>query len=88
MPVSYTHLQDGFGLWAVIHKSDAALIGQCGITLQDCNGCTVHEVGSVSYTHIDVYKSQVSAETSFVKVACTFVGEPARPTRFLSLIHI
>ncbi len=39
------YAQDGFGLWAVIRKSDAALIGQCGITLQDCNGCTVHEVG-------------------------------------------
>lgn len=37
--------EDGFGLWAVIRKSDSRLIGQCGITLQPCQGETVKEVG-------------------------------------------
>lgn len=37
--------EDGFGLWAVIRKSDRAMIGQCGITLQTIEGERVHEVG-------------------------------------------
>lgn len=36
---------DGFGLWAVIRKSDRAMIGQCGITWQHIDGQQVHEVG-------------------------------------------
>lgn len=35
----------GFGLWAVIRKSDEEFIGQCGITIQDCNGKQVLEIG-------------------------------------------
>lgn len=36
---------DGFALWAVIEKSNGELIGQCGITYQECNGGRVPEVG-------------------------------------------
>lgn len=36
---------DGFGLWAVISKADNKLIGQCGITMQNCNDHWVKEVG-------------------------------------------
>lgn len=36
---------DGFALWAVIEKSSGELIGQCGITYQEYNGCRVPEVG-------------------------------------------
>lgn len=35
----------GFGLWAVILKETDEMIGQCGITMQDCDGKQVHEVG-------------------------------------------
>lgn len=35
----------GFGLWAVVLKECGALIGQCGVTLQDWEGREVHEVG-------------------------------------------
>ncbi len=35
----------GFGLWAVIEKSSGELIGQCGLTMQDCDGKEVLEVG-------------------------------------------
>ena len=41
----YRYQKDGFGLWAVIRKSDNTLIGQCGITMQNCNGIRVKEVG-------------------------------------------
>lgn len=36
---------DGFGLWAVILKETGEMIGQCGLTWQDCNGRRVLEVG-------------------------------------------
>lgn len=36
---------DGYGLWAVIRKSDGAFIGQCGITNQTCFGESVPEIG-------------------------------------------
>ena len=35
----------GFGLWAVILKETEKMIGQCGLTMQDCNGTEVIEVG-------------------------------------------
>lgn len=35
----------GFGLWAVIAKETNEMIGQCGLTMQDCNGREVLEVG-------------------------------------------
>lgn len=35
----------GFGLWAVIEKTSGALIGDCGITMQDWNGRKVPEIG-------------------------------------------
>lgn len=36
---------DGFGLWAVILKETGEMIGQCGLTMQDCMGKCVTEVG-------------------------------------------
>ena len=35
----------GFGLWAVVEKASGQLIGQCGVTMQDCCGREVPEVG-------------------------------------------
>jgi len=37
--------ENGFGLWAVIRKSDNAFIGDCGITLQDIDGRMLPEIG-------------------------------------------
>lgn len=37
--------EDGFGLWAVLERQSGVMIGQCGITLQDCQGTTVPEIG-------------------------------------------
>jgi RimJ/RimL family protein N-acetyltransferase len=37
--------EDGFGLWAVILKETGTMIGQCGLTMQDCNGRKVLEIG-------------------------------------------
>ena len=40
---SYAEL--GFGLWAVVHKKDAKLIGDCGLTLQSVDGIAELEIG-------------------------------------------
>lgn len=37
--------EDGFGLWAVVLKETDEMIGQCGLTIQECNGENVIEVG-------------------------------------------
>lgn len=37
--------RDGFGLWAVIRKTDDAFLGDCGITLQDIDGDLLPEIG-------------------------------------------
>lgn len=37
--------QYGFGLWAVILKGTDEMIGQCGLTIQDCEGTEVLEIG-------------------------------------------
>ena len=35
----------GFGLWAVIRKSDNQFIGDCGITMQNIDGAILPEIG-------------------------------------------
>jgi len=35
----------GYGLWAVILKETNEMIGQCGLSMQDCDGRQVLEVG-------------------------------------------
>lgn len=37
--------QYGFGLWAVILKETGEMIGQCGLTMQECNNKQLLEVG-------------------------------------------
>lgn len=37
--------RDGFGLWAVVERTEQCVIGQCGITLQDYRGIQVPEIG-------------------------------------------
>lgn len=36
---------DGFGLWAMISKETGDFIGQCGLTMQDCEGERLLEIG-------------------------------------------
>lgn len=37
--------QHGFGLWAVLLRNTGEVIGQCGLSVQDCGGREVLEVG-------------------------------------------
>lgn len=37
----------GFGLWAVILKESDEMIGQCGLTMQECNSKEVLEIGYI-----------------------------------------
>jgi RimJ/RimL family protein N-acetyltransferase len=42
---------NGFGLWAVVRKSDNQFIGDCGITLQNINGEILPEIGFHTIKH-------------------------------------
>lgn len=42
---------DGFGLWAVVRKSDNQFIGDCGITLQNIDGEILPEIGFHTIKH-------------------------------------
>ncbi|MDK2801916.1 MAG: GNAT family N-acetyltransferase [Oscillospiraceae bacterium] len=39
--------KDGIGLWGVIHKETDMMIGQCGLTIQECFGNKVVEIGYI-----------------------------------------
>lgn len=39
------YAEHGFGLWAVLLKENGKMIGQCGLTMQDCPAGQVLEVG-------------------------------------------
>lgn len=41
----YRYQQYGFGLWAVIRKTDGAMLGQCGLTKQDVDETPRLEIG-------------------------------------------
>lgn len=40
-----SYIENGFGLWAIILKSNNQFIGQCGITLQNIDDEIVPEIG-------------------------------------------
>ena len=65
--------QDGFGLWAVILKESGEMIGQCGLTYQDCNGRQVVEVG---YLFIKDFWHQ------------GYAAEAARASRDYAFLHL
>jgi RimJ/RimL family protein N-acetyltransferase len=37
--------ESGYGMWAVIEKKSGEMVGQCGLTIQDCGEKDVLEVG-------------------------------------------
>jgi RimJ/RimL family protein N-acetyltransferase len=39
------YAEEGFGLWAVVHKEDARFIGDCGLTIQQVDGIGELEIG-------------------------------------------
>ena len=43
---------DGFGLWALVRREDGAVIGQAGLTMQECGGKRLPEIGYLlKYRH-------------------------------------
>lgn len=39
------YARDGFGLWAAVERETGALVGDCGLTMQDWDGRPVPEIG-------------------------------------------
>ncbi len=55
--------EDGFGLWAAVLRETDEMIGQCGLTMQDCLGRRVPEIGYLfekAYWH-QGYASEAAA---------------------------
>lgn len=62
--------QQGFGIWAVIHRSHNQLIGTCGLTVQHVDGVDDIEVG---YRFASSYWGEgLATEAAQVSLAYTF----------------
>ncbi len=75
--------RDGFGLWAVLCKSDDQFIGQCGITLQNCDGIWVKEVG---YLFAKAYWHQGYA-TEAAQACCQYAFEHLHTDEVYAIIR-
>lgn len=53
---------DGFGLWAVIHKESGRMIGDCGITMQKIEGEMLPEIGY--HIHKDFRRKGYASEAA------------------------
>ena len=81
--------EDGFGLWAVIHKHSQMFIGQAGLTVQDAAGKQVVEIGYLfhkDYWH-NGYATEAAIgckEYAFEKLGLLEVYSIIRDTNFSS----
>lgn len=81
--------EDGFGLWAVILKETNEMIGQCGLTMQDCEEKQVLEIGYLlqkAYWH-QGYASEAAIackEYAFEKLNAEEVFSMIRDTNIAS----
>ena len=81
--------EDGFGLWAVILKETNEMIGQCGLTMQDCEDKQILEIGYLlqrAYWH-QGYASEVAIackEYAFEKLNAEEVFSMIRDTNIAS----
>lgn len=77
------YAQYGFGLWAVILKETNEMIGQCGLTMQECKGREVLEIG---YLFQKAFWHQGYA--SEAAIACrTYAFEQLNATEVYSIIR-
>lgn len=82
--------EDGFGLWAVVRKSDGKTIGQCGITWQEIDGHRVHEVGYLfnrEYWHSGyaTEAARAAVEYAIAGLGATRVYAQVRDTNIASM---
>ena len=81
--------EDGFGLWAVILKETNEMIGQCGLTMQDCEEKQILEIGYLlqkAYWH-QGYASEAAIackEYAFEKLNAEEVFSMIRDTNIAS----
>ena len=80
----------GFGLWAVVLKDTGAMIGQCGLTIQEWKGADVLEVGYLfnkAYWHHGYATEAARAclEYAFEKLDAERVSSIIRTTNTASL---
>ncbi|MBS6474601.1 MAG: GNAT family N-acetyltransferase [Clostridiales bacterium] len=81
--------EDGFGLWAAVLKQTGEMIGQCGITVQQCGADRVLEIGYLfqkAFWH-QGYAIEAAAackEYAFAKLNATEVFSIIRDTNIPS----
>ncbi|PHS01349.1 MAG: GNAT family N-acetyltransferase [Blastopirellula sp.] len=74
------YAEHGFGLWAVIHKQDNRLIGDCGLTIQQVDGIGELEIGY--HIHRSYWKRGLATEAA---IACRdFVFDQLKKDRVIS----
>ena len=74
---------DGVGLWAMLLKSTAELIGDCGIICQEVEGENLYEIGY--HLRRDLWHQGLATEAA---VACRDWGfEHLKTSRLISLIR-
>lgn len=86
----YRYEQDGFGLWALIRKSDGTFIGQCGLTMQNVDGEELLEIGYLlqrAYWHQGYAIEAASAikDYAFSKLHAPIVYSIIRDTNTASI---
>jgi ribosomal-protein-alanine N-acetyltransferase len=75
------YARDGLGQWALVRKSDRALIGECGICVQEIDGLREYEIGY--RLRRDCWGQGLATEAAR---ACRDLGFRAGLARLISII--
>ncbi|MCI2033853.1 MAG: GNAT family N-acetyltransferase [Lactobacillus sp.] len=83
---------DGFGLWALVRRSDGQFIGQCGLTMQTFAGAKVVEIGYLlqrAYWHqgYAIEAARGAKRYAFSQLECHEVWSIIRDNNFASVNH-
>ena len=88
--------EDGFGLWAVTEKKSGRMIGQCGLTVQECNGRRMVEVGYLflkAYWHQGYAREAARACRDYafsclqVKEVCSMIRDTNLPSQKVAIAN-
>lgn len=70
------YAKHGFGLWAVVLKQSDEMIGQCGLTIQNCDGSEALEIGYLFQKTFWHQGYATEAATACKKYAFETLGAP------------
>ena len=88
--------QWGFGLWAAVLKETGEMIGQCGLTVQECSGRRMVEVGYLflkAYWHQGYAREAARACRDYafsclqVKEVCSMIRDTNLPSQKVAIAN-